>query len=451
VASLAASRRAKRVLVLCLLAVLPLLASVPSEARAARPAPYSAHSMIYTCCTPYELKERMFSEARAMGSSYIRLDVEIGPIFEHGSGWRQHPDWSKLDHVVALSRRYRLPVVGVLRDTPKQLSTCPKAADPGKCAPSDYGRYGRMAGSIAARTRGVIRHWEVLNEPAGSWAFQGTAAQYAWMLRRTYDSIKDAAPEDQVLLGAVTSAGPCDWLRRVFATPGADARHRFNLANVHLRGTIDSLSWAMASFREFFASQGFRGPLWVTEHGYAGDTRFQRDPGYRGGERAQARYLRQALPTFVRAGAGQVFVTLRDSTPAEFGDNEFASEGVLRYANPSPYAVRRKPAFNTVRWVAGTWPTVPATRRDLAGWRRRLVEHSGLARRYRRLNRQALRRVRRYRRRARRATRARLRRRYRRLATTHRRKARGYAKRARQHRKAASFYKGLIAGYREGP
>src|SRR4051794_21748309 len=356
-----------------------------TSARAAAPAPYSAHAMVYTCCTPHRLKERMFAEAKAMGSSYIRLAVEIGPIFEAGSGWRSHPDWRGLDEVIALSRSYRLPVVGVLYDTPTPLSTCPKVPGPGKCPPTDYTRYANLAGAIAGRARGVIRHWEVLNEPDGNWAFRGSAGQYAWMLRRASDAIKSAAPEDRVLIGGVMSVGSRDWLARVFDTPGADARRRFDIANVHLRGSVHSLSSAMQGFRDLFARYGFHGPLWVTEHGYPGDTRYQRDPGYRGGEVAQARYLRQSLPTLLRSGAGQVFVTLRDSTAAEYGDSEFASEGVLHVGDTAPYGARRKPAFALTRWLVGVWPDVPATRRDLDVWRKRLGADRKLARHFKKL------------------------------------------------------------------
>jgi hypothetical protein len=321
--------------------------------------------MVYTCCTPLEQKQRMFSEAKAMGSSYIRLDIEIGPIFEYWGACRSQPDWKGLDQVIGLSRRYGLPVVGVLRLTPGPVSSCPNAVDPGKCAPTDYGLYGHLVARIASHSRGVIRHWEVLNEPDGSWAFDGSAEQYAWMLRRSYAAIKAVAPEDSVLLGGVMGLAGRGWLRRVFATPGADARHRYDIANVHLRSTMGALGPAMRRFRDFFAGAGFRGPLWVTEHGYPGDERFQRDARYRDGERGQARYLRRSLPALVRAGARQVFVTLRDSTAAEFGDSEFASEGVLNYPAEAPGAIRRKPAFAAIRWLADVWPVVPATKRDL--------------------------------------------------------------------------------------
>jgi hypothetical protein len=63
--------------------VATLASGSTSTSHAAGPSPYSAHSMVYTCCTPRALKERMFSEAKALRSSYIRLDVEIGPIFEY--------------------------------------------------------------------------------------------------------------------------------------------------------------------------------------------------------------------------------------------------------------------------------------------------------------------------------------------------------------------------------
>ncbi|MFL5868289.1 MAG: hypothetical protein ACJ766_14415, partial [Thermoleophilaceae bacterium] len=136
--------------------------SIAPASRAADPRPYSAHSMIYTCCTPPALEQRMFAEAKAMGSSFIRLDVEMAPIFEAGGAWRPQPDWIGLDRVEALSRQYGLPVVGVLRATPTPLSTCPEGPDPGECSPSDYGRYGSLAGQIASHARGTIRYWEVL-------------------------------------------------------------------------------------------------------------------------------------------------------------------------------------------------------------------------------------------------------------------------------------------------
>jgi hypothetical protein len=87
-----------------------------------------------------------------------------------------------------------------------------------------------------------------------------------------------------------------------------------------------------------------RVPLWVTEHGYPGDSAYQCDPRFRGGEAAQAAYLRRSLPALSRAGAARVFVTLRDNLAGAW-----ASEGLL---GGPPCTPRYKPAAWAVAGVA---------------------------------------------------------------------------------------------------
>ena len=65
-----------------------LCAAVPAQA-----APVSSHAMLYTCCTPPAMKERILSEAAASGAEYVRVDVELNGIFE-GTGSRGKPDRS---------------------------------------------------------------------------------------------------------------------------------------------------------------------------------------------------------------------------------------------------------------------------------------------------------------------------------------------------------------------
>src|ERR671915_1131285 len=97
--------------ILRLLVALGALA-MPAPADAS---PISAHAMVYTCCTPSPMKERIFAEAKAVGASYIRVDVELDAIFgDVGGAKREEPDWTGLDEVVALSRKHRLPVLGIL-------------------------------------------------------------------------------------------------------------------------------------------------------------------------------------------------------------------------------------------------------------------------------------------------------------------------------------------------
>jgi hypothetical protein len=206
----------------------------------------------------------------------------------------------------------------------------------------------------------VIDHWEIWNEPDGAWAFDGTAEDYARMLSAAFDAIRDKAPEATVLLGGLSRPHEPGWLQRVFDTPGADAIHKFGIANVHLRGPVDAVVHRYGEFKSWLAARGFNGPLWVTELGYAADPAFQSDPAYRGGDASQAAYLTQALVGLGEVGAPEVFVTLHDGGL----DGQYATEG-LEHIDETPggdYPAARRPAFAAVHRVVDDWDQLMAWR-----------------------------------------------------------------------------------------
>jgi hypothetical protein len=328
-------------------------------ATPAHAAPVSAHAMIHACCTAAPLKERIFGEAKQLGAAYVRVDVEMSPIFEgpHG-GKRATPNWAGPDEVIALSKKYDLPVLGILLAPPRFTSACPERPDPSHCPAADTGEFGALAGEIAEHSKGTIDHWEIVNEPDGAWAFEGTAEQYARMLSAAYDGIKAKAPDDRVVFGGLMRPNDPSWLERVFATPGADALHKFDIANVHLRGPVDMVVHRYVEFRAWLAGRGFHGPLWVTEHGYAADPAFQTDPAYKGGDPSQAAYLTQSLVDLGEVGAEQVFVTLRDNLEGPAASlGPYASEGLERIDETpgGDYPVTRRASFDAVKRVIDDW------------------------------------------------------------------------------------------------
>ena len=343
-----------------------LVAACGWFAADAHATPYSAHSMVHSCCTPYAQKERMFSEAKAMGARYIRLDVALDEVFDVWTVEAPDPHWRGVDEVIRLARRYRLPVLAVIIGTPAHISACKERWPEGhaSCAATDPRRFGRYAARVVARAPDVFRTIEVWNEPDGAWAFDGTPEQYAGMLKATHTAVKRRFPGVTVLIGGAMSSRSRGWYGRVLA---AGAARSFDVANVHVRGRVDALGPAVGGWRRFFRRHGHRGPLWVTETGYPSDARSQYDARYRGGELAQARYIRAALPTLLRAGAEQIFVTMRDGWRSEFGaDSAFASEGVVEMGERAPYTTRRKAAFEVVRSLAAS-----ARRRESARGPRR--------------------------------------------------------------------------------
>jgi hypothetical protein len=338
------------------LAACLLVAALPAASAGA--APISSHPSLYACCTPTEMKERIFAESAALGAEFVRVDVQLNDVFENDTGGpAPGPDWRGLDEVIALARRYRVKVLGILLNPPSWLSTCPERwPHHVVCPVTDPGEYGRLAREIAAHAGPAIDHWEVINEPDGSWAFEGSAEDYARILVAAHAGIKARAPEDQVVLGGVMRPHDPAWLERVFAVPGA--ARSFDIANVHLRGPVDAVVARFGEFRGRLASFGFHGPVWVTEHGYPADPAFQTDPAFTGGDPAQAAYLTQSLVGLGEAGAGQLFVTLRDLGTT----GEYATEGVEHMVEVPGYAVQRRPAFAAVRRLADQWEQVLAWR-----------------------------------------------------------------------------------------
>jgi hypothetical protein len=328
-----------------LLAWVPTAAAAPPPARPG--APVSAHAMVHTCCTPPAMRERIFAEAKAMGARFIRVDVELAGIFEGGGHSEDDPDWSRLDAVLELSRRHELPILGIL------------LRPPGSAPWNDAAAFGRLAAAVAAHARDTVTHWEVLNEPDGAWAFDGTPEQYAHVLRAAYDAIGARVPEATVAMGGLMTPEDPAWLDRMLATPGAGAARAFDIANLHLRGHERALPGVMTAWRDRLAAHGFAGPLWVTEHGYPGDTAFQADPAFRGGEPAQAAFLTESVLSLAEAGAAEVFVTLRDNL-----DGGFASEGVVDIDDHAPFAVRRKPSFAAVHRLVERWDELIAARAE---------------------------------------------------------------------------------------
>jgi hypothetical protein len=335
-------------------------------------APVSSHAMLYTCCTPPAMKERIFAESRALGADYVRVDVELSAIFSRPGG---PADWRQLDSVIELSRRYRLPVLGIMLSIPPWLSACSaNIPDAPLCAPRDMHVYGELTGAVAAHARGTITHWEIGNEPDESWAFKSGPESYARMLGSAHDAIKRAAREAQVVIGGIGSPRSVGWAGRVFRTPGVDAARKVDIASVHLRGPLRGLGRQLERWRRALAKYGFRGPTWVTEHGYPADSRHQDDPHFRGGAAAQAAFLRRSVPLLANAGAGQVFVTLRDNL-----GGRWASEGLIHIGGPPTYRVHRKPAFQTIRHLAAPHGPPAPPLITVGSWITRAIGVSGLA------------------------------------------------------------------------
>jgi hypothetical protein len=286
--------------------------AAPAGAAAARP--IQSHSMIHLCCTPDAEQAAVIRAAKASGASIVRLDVELqGIVTPSPSGYRY--DFSRLDRLIALARRKRIRILGILEGTPSGMTACPPGvrieAD-WKCPPADPEAYARHAVAVMEHAGDGVLAWEFWNEPDLSYMYVGTPEEYG----RTLGAIhRRAAGRFRIASGGVAGPPNGTFLRRAIA-----AGARFDIGCMSLRGS-DLRARARAASR-FFG----RRPLWITEHGFPS----RPDP------QVQLLYLSLSIPALKAGGADQIFVTLRDLD--EFGSTSpFASEGILG-----------KPAWNLI-------------------------------------------------------------------------------------------------------
>jgi hypothetical protein len=326
-------------------ALLTLLLLLAPAAPAVAAGSLAVHGMIYLDSPP-SFKEAMFAQASELGASAIRVDVDVSEIV-HGDA----RDWSGLDEDVALARKYRLGVLAVLLGTPADLQRCDASVPEFfrfRCAATDEDAYAGYVGEIVRRAGGAIRWWQVLSEPDNPLMFHGTLGDYARRLVASSGAIRTAG--GRVVLADLASDDRRAYLARLLRRPGVPGS--VDIAALSLRGSVRGVVAGARKLRRVLASGGFRGPAWVTEHGYPADTKYQWDPDYRGGAAAQARYLAASLPRLLEH-AQRVFVTLRDSRGGPWASEGLLTGSVLDPPQPAPHVVRR-PAARVFQRLAVT-------------------------------------------------------------------------------------------------
>ena len=312
-----------------------------------------AHAMLYFD-TPEAGDNAAFAEAEAERASTIRLDIFMPQLLDQSNGI----DWTWVDRIADLSRRYHLRVLADLTGMPMSMADCPAGDQDAwdQCPAQDSAAWGQLAGQVAAHLREMPVSFEIWNEPDGSWTYAGTPAQYGAMLAAAVLDIHKANPKALVTNGGMmqtAGAGGTSWLGAALRAAGQRTWRELGMLNVHIRGVETSLAPQLRAWRAFAADHGRpQLPIWVTEAGYPADPAYQFDPSFTGGLVGQARYVAAALRSFYRAGAAKIFVTERDMPP---GSGEFASEGVVagladqQLTDPDP---QPRPAFDSCRMFA---------------------------------------------------------------------------------------------------
>ncbi len=191
-----------------------------------------------------------------------------------------------------------------------------------------------------------VRAWEIWNEPDLTFFWNGTATDYARLLKVAAIAARQADPQARILFGGLAIFEKPNWLREVLNAlqndPAPDLRDAFgwyfDILPIHSYSyawqTFRYLNQVKATLRDF----GLSKELWVNESGlpvwddYPGPT-WDPNSGYRGTREEQAAYVVQSAAYAIWLGAQVVFhFMLHD----DCGNGPESHDAFGLYRNPSP-------------------------------------------------------------------------------------------------------------------
>jgi len=156
---------------------------------------------------------------------------------------------------------------------------------PSRCAPCNIDDYKEFLIQLVERYDGdgendmpgltnPIKYWEILNEPEmesqSLTFFNGSKEEYFQILKASYEAIKNACPDCQVLHGGaagMTNLTLSYW-EYLFDLGAGDY---FDIANIHFLGGWDPATLNVKDFKNLLEQFGLTKPIWVTEAQFFSD------------------------------------------------------------------------------------------------------------------------------------------------------------------------------------
>ena len=166
-----------------------------------------------------------------------------------GARW-QRPNFSWNERAYELGNRYGVSTLAMINETTSALF--------GKMSPDSYGRFVEES---VNRLKGMIRWWQLGNEPP---LFQpGMAERYVEVLKVGYQAAKRADPDCVIVMAGLTGLNvDPDMLARFLDAGGAQW---CDVIDVHLYVDIPTMDRLLGKVRADMASRGVDKPIIITE------------------------------------------------------------------------------------------------------------------------------------------------------------------------------------------
>lgn len=211
---------------------------------------------------------------------WLRIGYESGARFVRWQfNWRDHEidpsvwDWTKSDPAIRAWTQAGLKVDAILHNPPPFARVNPDELVPTNLDIPYYNPqpgFARFCYTFASRYKGQIASYEVWNEPDLGEFWQGTAAQYAALLKGCYLGIKAADPDATVVMAGMVHLKH-EFFSGVLRQITRDSQARsnnyyFDAVAVHMYGDPELVYSHTVNTRDVMTKFGITGkPLWITE------------------------------------------------------------------------------------------------------------------------------------------------------------------------------------------
>lgn len=158
-----------------------------------------------------------------------------------------------------------------------------------RCKPANWDKYSVWVKALVERYDGdgvddmpglqiPVKYWEISNEPDllgpedfnepqpdSLTFFAGEPEDYAELLKKSYQFIKEADPDAKVLISGAAGGG--NWSLKYYRQMFKDAtvKNYFDIANVHCISNDSYDSYNVEPYQKMLAEFGIEKPIWVTE------------------------------------------------------------------------------------------------------------------------------------------------------------------------------------------
>lgn len=196
--------------------------------------------------------ELLYSMMKKAGISWVRSDLKWSQYMAKDGTCANSTDMPVIAGASEAGLNF-LPILG---------SAAPDYFQPWGKHQNEFAEYVRFC---AEKYRGVVKYWEIVNEPNAGGPWLPNADEYPVALKNAYQALKAADAENTVLYGG-TALVPIPWIERTFQLGAAEY---FDAMNVHTYvGAPEDVFNMLLPLRELMKKYGVGDkPIWITETG----------------------------------------------------------------------------------------------------------------------------------------------------------------------------------------